>query len=330
MTDEIETRLTRRLGIRHPILLAPMDVVADGRLGAAVTAAGGLGLIGGGYGETGWVDRAFREAGNQRVGIGFITWSLRRTAGLFERVLEHRPQAVMFSFGDAEDLVARCREAGIVTLWQVQRLAQARQALAAGTDIIVVQGQEAGGHGMDRGLMSLLPAVRDAAGEDQVIVAAGGIADGRGLAAALMLGADGVLMGTRFYACTEAAGSERAKRILVETSGDDTLRGKVFDIARGVDWPRQFTGRVVENDFARQWRNDLAGLEHAAAQERARYATAGPEDYSVRAVIAGESLDLIGDILPAGEIMERTVSEAARLLGTANRMVGPRTSITAM
>ena len=195
MPARLKTRFTEFFDVDHPVMLAPMDKVAGGALAAAVTRAGGLGLIGGGYGDTAWVEQAFRDAGNERVGIGFITWSVLRTPGLIEKALSHQPAALMVSFGDAEEVVTRAKAQDTPTIWQVQTVAQAVQAVNAGVDVLVAQGQEAGGHGMDRGLMALLPAVRDAAGPDQIILGAGGIADGRGLAAALMLGADGVMMG---------------------------------------------------------------------------------------------------------------------------------------
>ncbi len=315
----IRTRLTERLGLRHPVVLAPMDKISGGALAAAVTGAGGLGLIGGGYGNAAWLEQAFSDAGNQPVGAGFITWALAKEPQLLELCLARRPAAMMFSFGDATAFVARCREAGVPTLWQVQRVEQARQALAAGTDIIVAQGQEAGGHGMDRGLTTLLPAIRDLAGDEQIIVAAGGIADGRGLAASLMLGGDGVLLGTRFWAAEEASGPDSAKARLVEAAGDETVRTKVFDVARDVDWPWHFSGRVLQNDFSRQWHGDIEGLKDQAGAEQARYDSAGEEDYDVRVVIGGEAVDLIDAVKPAGDIVEDIVAEAARLIGAAGK-----------
>ncbi|WP_217362376.1 NAD(P)H-dependent flavin oxidoreductase [Ruegeria arenilitoris] len=314
MEQKLQTRLTEMLGIEHPILLAPMDLVSGGKLAAAVTSAGGLGLIGGGYGNLDWMNTEFEEAGNQAVGVGFITWSLLQQPGLLEQTLKLNPKVLMLSFGDGTEAVEKAKEAGVPTLWQVQRLEQAKAAIAAGVDIIVVQGQEGGGHGMDRGLTALLPAVRDLAGPEQVIVAAGGIADGRGLAAALMLGADGVMMGTRFWASKEAIGSEKAKQLLVETKGDDTVRSKVFDVTRGLDWPWHFTGRVVSNDFAKKWHSEIEALKQDAENQRAVYEASDPNDYATRVLIAGEALDLIDTIESAEQIVEKTVSQAAELL----------------
>jgi nitronate monooxygenase len=317
MEQLIKTRFTERFGIAHPVMLAPMDLVSGGRLAAEVSAAGGLGLIGGGYGDADWLETAFREAGNQRVGVGFITWSLMQQPDLIDLALSHTPAAFMVSFGDGEAALAAARDAGVPTMWQVQRLAHARQAIAAGTDVIVVQGQEGGGHGMDRGLTALLPAVRDLAGPDQILLAAGGLADGRGLASALMLGADGVMMGTRFWASAEADGSDAAKSVLVQVTGDDTVRSKVFDVARGRDWPWHFTGRVVANEFCRQWHDDIDGLKRDVDAQRSRYDTADQDDYAIRVTIAGESVDLIRSIEPAETIVHEVVGDAARLMQDA-------------
>lgn len=314
----LKTRFTERFEVEHPVMLAPMDKISGGALAAAVTAAGGFGLIGGGYGDRELIEAAFTQAGNQRVGIGFITWSAQRHPEAVEAALAHNPAALMVSFGDGEDLVEQAQARDIPTIWQVQTLAQARQAMAANVDVIVVQGQEAGGHGMDRGLTTLLPATRDAAGADQIIMAAGGIADGRGLAAALMLGADGVMMGTRFWASAEANGPDAAKQAITAAEGDRTLRSKVFDVARDADWPWQYTGRVVGNAFSDQWHGDIDGLQKDVEAQRAVYNASADDDFSTRVVIAGEAVDLISSVEPAEKIVLQTVEGAARLLGAAN------------
>ncbi|MHA7775543.1 NAD(P)H-dependent flavin oxidoreductase [Roseibium sp. M-1] len=314
MDQLLDTRFTRRFDIAHPVMLAPMDRISDGHLAAAVTRAGGFGVIGAGYGDPDWIDAAFAAAGDLRVGIGVITWSFLKKPKLLDRILDHRPAALFVSFGDAAPLIAEAKARDIPAIWQVQRLDQAEQALAAGTDMIVAQGQEGGGHGMDRGLSALLPAVRDLAGPDQIVLAAGGLADGRGLAAALLLGADGIMMGTRFWASDEANGSDAAKAALVKARGDDTARSSVFDVARGLDWPAEFTGRVVQNAFSRPWLDDPAGLTGAAHKIQKTYAAADPDDFSVRALIAGESLDLVRDVRPAADIVSSTVRDAADLL----------------
>ena len=155
----IQNRLTRTLGIEHPVLLAPMDIVAGGRLAAAVSHAGGLGLIGGGYGDGGWVEREWASAGNARVCCGFITWSLAKRPGVLASVVAHQPAAVMLSFGDPRPFAAAMREAGSRLICQVVAVAQAREAAAAGADVIVAQDTEAGGHGGPKPLLTLLPRV---------------------------------------------------------------------------------------------------------------------------------------------------------------------------
>lgn len=317
MKQLIETQFTRRYGIDHPIMLAPMDKISDGRLAAEVTRAGGFGLIGAGYGDADWITAQLDAAGNLPVGIGLITWCLLEKPELLELVLDRKPAALFVSFGDAEPIIEAARDRGIPTIWQIQRLDQAEQAHKAGTDIIVAQGQDAGGHGMDRGLSALLPAVRDLVGPEQIVLAAGGLADGRGLAGSLMLGADGIMMGTRFWASLEANGSDTAKAVLVSAGGDDTRRSSFFDVARGLDWPGEFSGRVVQNDFSKPWLDDPEAMKSASKDIRQAYEASDPDDFSIRALIAGESLDLVHDIQPAAHIVETTVTDAADLLARA-------------
>jgi Nitronate monooxygenase len=131
----LRTRLTERLGIRHPILLAPMGFVSGGALAAAVSAAGGLGLIGGGYAETEWLNREFAAAGNQRIGCGFITWSMARRPAALDETLRHAPAAVMLSFGDAAPFIPRIKRADALAICQVQSVRQARQVLDGGGPI---------------------------------------------------------------------------------------------------------------------------------------------------------------------------------------------------
>jgi nitronate monooxygenase len=302
------------LDITHPVLLAPMDLVSGGRLASVVSQAGGLGLLGGGYGDCDWIEREWDHAGNARIGCGFITWSLAKHPEVLDRTLAHQPAAIMLSFGDPRPFAPRIHDAGARLICQVQTVAQAREARDAKADIMVAQGTEAGGHGLSEPLFTLLPQVVDAC-PDTPVVAAGGIADGRGLAAALLLGADGVLMGTRFYASEEAIGHPEAKRRIVAAEAGQTVRSIVFDLSRRMHWPGQYTGRLLRNRHAETWlgrereleaRMDEVGRDYAAARERG--------DFDMAGVIAGEACALIHDIPPAGEIVERIVAEAERLL----------------
>lgn len=310
----IRNRLTQTLGIEHPVLLAPMDIVSGGRLAAAVSHAGGLGLIGGGYGDGGWIEREWASTGNARVGCGFITWSLAKRPGLLTGVLAHQPAAIMLSFGDPDPFAAAIRAAGARLICQVQTVAQAREAAGAGADVIVAQGTEAGGHGQSEPLFTLLPQVVDAC-PDVPVVAAGGIADGRGLAAAMMLGAEGVLMGTRFYASQEADGHPAAKRRIVAAESGQTVRSIVFDISRRNRWPNPYTGRVLRNHHVERWLGREDELEAQAEKVGRDYAAAQEQgDFDVAAVIAGEACALIHDIPTAGEIVQRIVADAEHLL----------------
>ena len=307
-------RVTERLGIEHPVLLAPMDVVSGGRLAAAVSQAGGLGLLGGGYGDGEWLEREWTRAGNARIGCGFITWSLAKRPELLDSVLRHQPAAIMLSFGDPRPFAPAVHAAGARLICQVQTVAQALEASEAGADVIVAQGTEAGGHGQSEPLITLLPRVVDACSGTPV-VAAGGIADGRALAAAMMLGAEGVLMGTRFYASQEADGHPEAKRRIVAAEAGQTVRSIVFDLSRRNRWPEPYTGRVLRNAHLQQWLGRETELEAQSENVERDYALARKRgDFSVAGVIAGEACALIHDIPPAGEIVERVVADAERVI----------------
>ena len=320
----IETALTRLLGIQHPILLAPMGSAAGGKLAAAVTHAGGLGMLGSGYASETAIARELTEAGNARVGIGFILWALDKNPAALEVALDARPVAIMLSFGDPRPYTGRIKAAGAKIICQVQTLEQARQAAAAGADVIIAQGRDAGGHsGMTRGTIGLVPAVVDAVGSIPV-VAAGGIADGRGLAAALSLGASGVSMGTRFTATRESLWDQAMKEKAVASGGDQTAQTRVFDIVRGAAWPAIYPGRALRNDFSDQWHGQEGALEGQQKQVEASYLSSSANDFGQRVVWAGESVDLVRDIPSAREVIERIVDQAASVLrGGAALVRGP-------
>lgn len=323
----LATSITRMLGLDHPILLAPMDVVADANLVQSVSAAGGLGLLGGGYGNEAWLKRelALLRGANARFGVGFITWSLARQPQLLDLTLHHGPVAVMLSFGDPAPFADRVKRNGVRLICQVQSVAMAREAVAAGADVIVAQGGEAGGHGVSRGVMALVPEIVDAIGTEVPVIAAGGIADGRGMAAALMLGASGVLLGTRFYASQEAAGHATAKERIREATGDDSVRSIVFDISRRNVWPSPFTGRCLRNGHVDRWLGREIELLRTQDSESSRYGAAREiGDFDVAAVIAGEASGLCRDIAPAGAIVTRIAAQAEELLTRASIMSRPQ------
>jgi nitronate monooxygenase len=317
----IETALTRMLGIEHPILLAPMGSAAGGRLAAAVTNAGGFGLVGSGYASAEVIRKELTEAGNTRVGVGFILWALEQNPQALDVALDAKPAAIMLSFGDPTPFTGRIRRAGSKIICQVQTLALAKQAADAGADIIIAQGRDAGGHSATvRGTMGLVPAVVDAVSPIPV-VAAGGIADGRGLAAALALGAAGVSMGTRFTASRESLWDQAMKAVTLAAGGDQTEQTRVFDVVRGAPWPAIYPGRALRNEFSARWngREDALAADQAV-QEKAYLATAA-DDFSARAVWAGEGVDLVNDIPSASEIIERVVAQAAAVLARGAALV---------
>jgi nitronate monooxygenase len=316
----IQTRLTERLGITHPILSAPMGFVAGGKLAAAVTAAGGLGLIGGGYGDAEWLEREFAAAGNARVGCGFITWSLRKQPHLLDLVLAHAPAAVMLSFDSPEPFAKAVKESGAQLICQVQSMARAREAVESGADIIIAQGGEAGGHAGSRSTFTLVPEVADYLAKrspETLLVAAGGIADGRGLAAALMLGAEGILMGSRFLFSEEILLSPKLQDAMLEADGDATVKTRSLDVVRKYDWPREITGRALRNKFVEKWHDrdaELAAPE-IQAREFARYTTARDSgDADNTGLFLGEAVGLMNDVQPVAAIIERIVAEAERAL----------------
>jgi nitronate monooxygenase len=313
----IATPLTTRLGIKHPILSAPMDVIAGARLTMAVSEAGGFGILGGGYGERSWLEAETTKLKkfSGAFGIGFITWSLAKQPELLDVALAARPRAIMLSFGDPKPFAPRIKSAGALLICQVQNEEMTEQALDAGADILVAQGTEAGGHGASRTTIDVVPAIIDLAAGRVPVAAAGGIADGRGLAAMMMLGASGVLLGTRFYASIECDGADEAKRRICAASSGNSVRGIIFDLSRNNVWPAPFTGRCLINDHARRWIGREVELLQNVKAVAAEYAAAkAAGNFDIAAVIAGEAVGLIHDIPPAAEIIGRIVTEAEQIL----------------
>lgn len=317
----LRTRLTERFGIEYPIISAPMGVIAGGKLAAAVSTAGGLGLIGGGYGDGDWLDREFAAAGNVRVGCGFITWSLAKNPELLDRVLARSPAALMLSFGSPAPFAEQIRQSGVPIICQVQSMARAREAVAAGADVIVAQGAEAGGHSGSRSTFTLVPEIADflaGVAPETILVAAGGVADGRGLAAALMLGAEGVLVGSRLVASAEAATPAGFHESICGADGDATIKTTVIDIVRKYEWPGdEFLVRALRNRFVTTWHGNEGTLKEPAVNdaENERYWRAfrsGDPDNA--GVLIGEAVGMVGDVRPAVGILDDMVAEAEGLL----------------
>jgi nitronate monooxygenase len=323
----LETRLTQRLRLDVPIISAPMAFAAGGRLAAAVSAAGGFGLIGGGYGDETWLREQFAIVPRGSVGCGFITWSLKKQPHLLDLALDNEPRAICLSFGDPEPFAARIKDAGALLLCQVQTRRDAERAIACGADVVIAQGSEAGGHGQSRATLTLVPEVADliaAKSPETLLCAAGGIADGRGLAAALMLGADGVLVGSRLWASVEANVGPRMHAAALSANGDDTVRSQLMDLARRLDWPSRYTARVLRNKFIERWQGREAELMAVAEVEAEKYRTAWVNDDPEGSnTFVGEAVGMIDAISPVSEIIRDLVAGAeARLSAAANLLQG--------
>lgn len=308
----IRSALTDAFGLEYPIVSAPMGFVAGGRLAAAVSNAGGLGLVGGAYGEPEFLHRelALAQAATDRPwGVGLITWYITQEA--VDLALSYRPAAFLLSFGDVRPYADAIKAAGCALLCQVQEVDAAREAAAAGADVIVAQGNEAGGHSAMRATLPLVPAVVDEVAPIPVL-AAGGIADGRGLAAALMLGAQGAMIGTRFSAASESLTHERARDRIVAARAAETVPTRVFDIIRGFHpWPEPYAARAVRNDFLIRWHGREAELEADLVAEQPSYQRAvDAGDFATAVIFAGEAVDLIDAVAPAADLVRRIGAEA--------------------
>ncbi|MDD2545323.1 MAG: nitronate monooxygenase [Burkholderiaceae bacterium] len=325
------SRFSARFGLSTPIALAPMALASGGALAAACARAGALGLVGGGYGDLAWTQReytlALQAQDTGRIGCGFITWKLDEDASALDWVLglppEQRPRALMLSFGDPRPYAARIAASGAALICQVQRLEQVPQALEAGAAVVVAQGAEAGGHGMNalngRATFTLVPEIADhlaAQSPDTLLLAAGGIADGRGLAAACLLGADGALIGSRLWATQESLAPQGAKEMAVHTDGDGTARTAVFDILRRKNWPAPYDFRALRNALHRQWEERVDALRADPAAARATYdAAVAAGDFSAAHATVGEAVGLVHDLPTAGALIARIDAQARRAGG---------------
>ena len=313
----LTTPLCPLLGIERPILNASMAGTATGKLAAAVSEAGGFGMIGGTNPDgASWLREQIRIARSltaRPFGVGFIS-SFPDTADLAQVALEEGVAAINHSFADPTPFIASTHAAGARIFAQVQTLKQAVAAAQAGVDVIIAQGGEAGGHAGALGTFALLPAVVDAVAPVPV-VAAGGIADGRGLAAALLLGAQGAWMGTRFVTSHEWGGPSWEQQAVLGATSDDTVQTRIYDLIAERPFPAENPDRMLRNAFINRWsgreseipahREDLIA-EIEAGSERADLAVAG--------VSAGVSAGLIASTRPAGEIVREIVREAEALL----------------
>lgn len=309
----MRTWLTERWDLGVPVVGAPMAGAGGGALAAAVSSAGALGMFG--VGSTTSADQVLGEcavaSGSGRpYGVGLMAWALAQDRTTLDAVLEARPELVSVSYGPYEPFVRELRAAGITVATQVGTVAEAYQAERAGVDLVVARGGEGGGHGRDDvSTLTLIQAVLDEVRTP--VVAAGGVATARGLAAVLAAGAAGGWVGTAFLTCSEALTSPAARARLVEASETGTAYGRVFDVAQRLGWPPEYGGRALRNAFFDRWagrEDELAHDDGAVAELAAARAAA---DLDVAYVYAGQGVGLL--------TRERTAAEVvADLAGAAD------------
>lgn len=318
----ISTRLTERFGITHPIVCAPMAYVTGGELAAAVSRAGGLGIVGGGYAGTVSsepdLETELTQAQSGKFGVGFITWALARAPEMLTKALRYSPFCVFLSFGDPSPFASEIAKADAELICQVQFLSQIDNALKAGAAAVVVQGSEAGGHGASRSTFPFVPEAADYLkrhSPETLLLAAGGVADGRGLAAALILGADGVVVGTRLWASAEALTPQAHTDKAIGVTGDSTIRTKVLDALRGVPWPREYSFRFLKNKLTNEWADRESEAFSAFGSLSGKYAEArARNDFDSVAVVCGEAVGLLTDRPSAESIVNSMVAQAEELL----------------
>ncbi|MGD9935442.1 MAG: NAD(P)H-dependent flavin oxidoreductase [Dehalococcoidia bacterium] len=320
----LTTPLTRMFSIDHPIVQAGMSSDCGAPLAAAVSIAGALGTIGTIGRSPANLEQelsAMMRATRSPWSVNIVTFDWAPFAGdLLDVAIAARPAAITLSFGDSRPAIERCRAAGIPVIAQVQGFEQATAVLKARPDVLVVQGNEAGGHTGSRGTLGFAAQVLGVAGDVPVLVA-GGVGNGRGLAAALAMGAAGAVMGTRFKA-TEEFGTPQTGHLdlqraaIVANNGDATVWDEITDIAIGMKWPQGIAGRVLSNRFTGTWlgRRDALRTEVAAQSDSSAWSAANTSAPDTLLNWAGESAGLVHEILPAAEVVRRTVEDAESLL----------------
>ena len=288
-----------------------MANIAGGALASAVASAGALGLIGGGYGDAGWIRAQLGVAAGHDVGVGLITWRLAEQPALVAELVSDGVRIFFLSFGDPSPYAPTILRSGGRLLCQVLSVTEAVRAIEAGADAVVAQGNEAGGHGRDNESVSeLVPAVVDAVAPVPVL-AAGGMTSGPDLAAMWSLGAAGVVLGTRLYASHEALDSDAVKHLLTQAGDGATVRTSVFDVIRGPQWPGGYNGRALRNETTDKWHSRVGELHTDAVDERRRYAVAASAgDLSQRVVWAGAGVGRVERIQPAADVVREVFDQA--------------------
>jgi nitronate monooxygenase len=319
----IKTPLTRWFDLSTPIIGAPMAGVSGGAMARAVSEAGGLGMIGvSGAHRAEFVTEQCAIPAEAEVpfGVGLMVWVLDDRPELFEATIAAQPSLVSVSFGDPAPYVGPLHDAGIAVASQVNTAADVARALDAGVDVLVAQGTEAGGHTGQRATLPLLQEVLTLT--DRPVVAAGGIATGAGMAAALVAGAAGVWIGTPLLSCPEGLNSPAARARVRAASGDETVLTRAFDVAEGFAWPERWPGRALVNDFSRVWHGREDELREDPTARQLVIDGRRTGDPANAPLYAGESVGLVTSERPAGEIVRGLDAAAEKALRGVPRLLG--------
>jgi NAD(P)H-dependent flavin oxidoreductase YrpB (nitropropane dioxygenase family) len=314
----IRTPICSLLDIEHPIALGGMGSATSPELVAAVSRAGGLGALGCHYQTPDQVRErtaAIRQQTNKPFGLNFLLFDMCEDS--FAAALDLRPAVMQFAWPrpeqDLKPYFERAHAAGCKITHMAGAVPEAVRAAEAGADIIIAQGTEGGGHVGWMASMPLVPMVVDAVAPVPVL-AAGGFADGRGLVATLALGADGILLGTRFLATDESPLHQNFKQAIVDSDGHDTQLSEIPDIAAGLVWPGAMT-RSRRNRFVERWAGREWALRQNRAEAHARLREARQSgDVDEGPLSMGQDAGLIHDIVPAAEIVTRIAREAEEIL----------------
>ncbi|TFV76657.1 nitronate monooxygenase [Blastococcus sp. CT_GayMR19] len=318
----IKTPLTRWFDLTTPVIGAPMAGVSGGELARAVSLAGGLGMIGiSGSHRAEFVTEQCAIPAEAQVpfGVGLMIWVLETRPDLFEATVAAQPSLVSVSFGDPAPYVGPLHDAGIAVCTQVNTTADAHRALDAGVDMLVAQGTEAGGHTGRRATLPLLQEVLTLT--DRPVVAAGGIATGRGMAAALVAGAAAVWVGTPLLSCVEGLNSPAARERIRAATGDETVLTRAFDVAEGIAWPERWPGRALVNDFSRTWHGREDELQDDADARRLVVEGRRTGDPDNAPLYAGESVGLVTSERSATDVIRELDAEAEKALRAVPRLL---------
>lgn len=322
----MRTRICDLLNIRYPIVQAGMGPFTSAELVAAVSAAGALGSLGTSNRPAANVREEIariRERTDRPFAVNFLTTTLDEEC--FAATLAAKVPVISFALGDPGEYVRRAHDAGARVIHQVHTVAQAQQTAERGVDVLIAQGGEAGGFGQFVATMPLVPQVVDAV-RPLPVLAAGGIADGRGIAAALLLGAEGVNLGTRFLASVEAPVPEAWKRMIVTARSEDAVKVSFWNQIMpqpGRDGYGTIP-RAIRTAFSERWMPREAEVVQHVDEIRAELGAALSQGrFDEYVPFAGETAGLIREVLPVAEIVRRLVEETATTLARANALLAP-------